>query len=114
MSTMTYKGYSAATWFDARDEIFVGKLQGITDSVTFHADTVNGLNAAMKEAVDDYISCCRKQGGQPNKPYSGKVSLQMPSTLHKDLEKLAREQHVSINEVIVSALKYVITHHAPR
>lgn len=114
MSTMKYKGYSAATWFDSRDEIFVGKLQGITDSVSFHADTVKGLKAAMEEAVDDYLDFCKQQGRKPQKPYSGKVSLQMPGTLHKDLEKLAKDQDTSLNEVIVSALKFVITHHAPR
>lgn len=113
MNTITYKGYSAAVHFDARDGIFVGKVQGIGDSVTFHADTAKGLEDAMREAVDDYLDGCKQSGKTPQKPYSGKVSLRMPSALHKDLAEMAREQKTSVNELIVSALQFVVTHHAP-
>ena len=43
MNTMIYKGQTARVEFDERTDIFVGRLQGITDVVGFHADTFQGL-----------------------------------------------------------------------
>lgn len=57
---MSYKGYFARVEYDAQDEIFFGRLAGITDGVGFHADTVSDLKAAFHEAVDDYVETCAK------------------------------------------------------
>ena len=54
-NTMTYKRQTARIKFDARDNVLVGRLVGITDVVSFHADNVAELRAAFKEAVDDYL-----------------------------------------------------------
>jgi predicted HicB family RNase H-like nuclease len=47
---------------DDDDEIFTGRITGIRDSVSFHADTVKGLQDAFHEAVDDYLETCAKLG----------------------------------------------------
>ncbi|CZT34522.1 type II toxin-antitoxin system HicB family antitoxin [Rhizobium sp. 9140] len=60
MNVMSHKGYFARVEYDAEDEIFFGRLAGITDGVGFHADTVSDLKAAFHEAVDDYIETCAK------------------------------------------------------
>jgi predicted HicB family RNase H-like nuclease len=67
-STMTYKGQTARIEFDARDSIFVGRLVGISDLVSFHADTVADLSADFKEAVDDYLETCEKLGKPLQQP----------------------------------------------
>ena len=36
MNVMTYEGYSARIEFDAEDEIFFGRLAGISDVIGFH------------------------------------------------------------------------------
>ena len=54
MKAMVYKGYAARIEFDGDDEIFFGKIAGIQDSVSFHADFVADLKAAFHAAVDDY------------------------------------------------------------
>ena len=38
MNTMTYNGYHARIEFDAEDELFCGKIAGISDVVGFHGD----------------------------------------------------------------------------
>jgi len=43
MNTMTYREYKARIEFDARDNIFVGRVLGIADSITFHGDRVAEL-----------------------------------------------------------------------
>ena len=60
-STMTYKGQTARIDVDARDSILVGRLVGITDVVSFHADSV----AELRAAVDDYLEACEKIGKVP-------------------------------------------------
>lgn len=55
---MHYKGHAARVAFDAADRIFVGHIAGINDVIGFHADTVDGLEAAFHEAIDDYAATC--------------------------------------------------------
>ncbi|TJW30566.1 MAG: type II toxin-antitoxin system HicB family antitoxin, partial [Mesorhizobium sp.] len=77
MNAMTYRGYSARVDYDDDDEIFFGRIAGIRDGVSFHAETVAGLKAAFHEAVDDYIETCAKIGKSPQKPYSGNLMLRV-------------------------------------
>ena len=58
MNRMTYKGYTARVEFDERDNLLVGRLLGIGDLVSFHANTVADLRAACVEAVEDYLDTC--------------------------------------------------------
>ena len=62
MNTMGYKGWTARIAFDDRSNILVGQVAGITDIVSFHADTVAALRLAFEEAVDDYLETCAKLG----------------------------------------------------
>ena len=61
-NAMVYKGYSARVEYDDADGIFFGRLAGIRDGVSFHADTVERLRAAFREAVEDYVEMCAKVG----------------------------------------------------
>ena len=62
VSTIEYKGYTARVTFDARDAIFIGRVLGVRDIISFHADTVAGLRAAFRVAIDDYLSDCAAMG----------------------------------------------------
>lgn len=57
-----HKGYTGTMEFSAEDKVFFGKVHGITDLVTFEGATVNELETAFKEAVDDYLEICRELG----------------------------------------------------
>ena len=61
-NTLTYSGYSARVEFDAEDRLFVGHIAGIRDIVGFHGASVDELEAAFHEAVDDYLAACEKLG----------------------------------------------------
>ncbi|MFT2211351.1 type II toxin-antitoxin system HicB family antitoxin [Rhizobium giardinii] len=98
MNVLSYKGYSARIEFDAEDEIFFGKLAGITDGVGFHADTVEGLKAAFHEAVDDYIETCATVGKDPQKPYSGKMMFRVDPEVHAQAAKAAELSGKSLNQ----------------
>lgn len=97
-NTMTYKGQIACILFDNRDDIFVGRLVGITDVVSFHGESVAELKAAFHQAVDDYIAACEKLGQTPNKPASGKLMLRVPPAVHSAALTAAQAAGTSLNQ----------------
>lgn len=98
MSTMTHKGYSARIEFDPGDEVFFGRIAGIRDSVSFHADTVADLKAAFLEAVDDYLDLCATTGQAPEKPYSGNLMLRVDPAVHAKAATAAELAGKSLNQ----------------
>ena len=42
-SMLEYKGYHAKIYYDARDDIFVGEVFGLNDSLNFHGSNVQEL-----------------------------------------------------------------------
>jgi predicted HicB family RNase H-like nuclease len=64
---MHYKEYFATIHYSANDDIFHGKLIGITDLVSFEGASVKELRKAFHEAVDDYLETLAQSGNQPKK-----------------------------------------------
>ena len=98
MNVMTHRGYSARVDFDAEDGLFVGHLAGINDVVGFHADSVDGLKAAFREAVEDYVAVCRKAGKTPEKPYSGNLMVRVAPEVHASAVLSAQLAGKSLNQ----------------
>ena len=97
MNTINYKGYAARVEYSDEDDCLVGHIAGINDVVGFHADSVNELHTAFKEAVDDYLQTCKKVGRPPRKPYSGKIMLRVPPEIHARAAMLAEAHGKSLN-----------------
>lgn len=98
MSTISYKGYAARVDFDARDRIFVGRVLGVRDHISFHGETVAKLTKDFHAAIDHYLEVCRKRGEKPHKPYSGKVLLRVPPEIHAAAAIAAEAAGTSLNQ----------------
>jgi predicted HicB family RNase H-like nuclease len=98
MNTMTYAGYSARIEYDPEDRIFVGHLAGIRDIVGFHGSTVDELEAAFHEAVDDYLAACKKLGQSPERPASGRLMLRIDPATHAAALRAAELSGRSLNQ----------------
>ena len=105
MNTMTHQGYSARVEFDAEDRIFVGHVFGIRDIVGFHGASVDELEAAFREAVDDYLAACKKLKQSPDRPYSGRVMLRLPPELHARASAKAQLTGMSFNQWAAQVLE---------
>lgn len=103
-NAMTFKGYTARIEFDAEDRVFFGRLSGIRDIVTFHGATVDELEAAFHEAVDDYLATCVKLGDKPDRPYSGKLTLRIPPSIHAAITTAAETSGKSLNRWVADVL----------
>jgi predicted HicB family RNase H-like nuclease len=104
-NVLKHNGYQARVDFDAEDRIFVGRIVGIDDIVTFHADTVDELVEAFKESLDDYIETCSKIGKNPDRSYSGTVYLRVSEATHANAAKAAELAGKSLNEFGEEALQ---------
>ena len=52
---LEYGEFIGSVHYAAKDDLLFGKIEGITDLVTFEGATVKELRKSFKEAVDDYI-----------------------------------------------------------
>lgn len=105
MNSMNYSGYSARVEFDAVDRLFVGHIVGIRDIVGFHGGSVVELEAAFREAVDDYLAACKKLKQEPNRPFSGRVMLRLPPDVHARASAAAEITGMSFNQWATRALE---------
>ena len=105
MNVMAYRGYAARVELDAQDRIFVGHLAGIRDVVGFHGTSVDELETAFHEAVDDYVAACEKLGRPPEKPFSGRVMFRIDPEVHARAALAAQLAGMSLNQWGEQALR---------
>ncbi len=98
MSSMTYKGYTARIEYDARDNIFVGRLLGVRDIISFHAESVSELQKELELAVNDYLAECAERGVSPEKSASGKLMLRIRPEVHAAASIAAQVAGKSLNQ----------------
>ena len=99
-----YKGYSATVSFDEEALLFYGEVLGIRDVVTFQARTAEELPRTFHDSVDDYLDWCAKDGIDPEKPFSGSLSLRASPELHRRMSDAAARHAKSLNQWMVDAL----------
>jgi len=97
-NTLNYNGFTAKVEFSADDNAFFGRILGVDEIVTFHAETVEELKSSMKESVDFYIEVCERKGKTIKKNYSGKLLFRLPTELHARIAETAAKRGKSINE----------------
>ena len=107
MNAMTHKGYAARVEYDPRDEIFVGRVLGIEDRITFHGAAVATLRREFRAAIDHYLADCAARGRAPQRPYSGKILLRVAPEVHAHAAMMAEAHGKSLNqwaaEILASA-----------
>ena len=104
INSFQYKGYSGHVEFYPEERILHGRVLDIDDIVTFEGTTVDELERAFQESVDEYLAYCAEIGKQPEKPFSGRLNLRMPPNLHRRLHIKAEQTGLSINSLILEAI----------
>jgi predicted HicB family RNase H-like nuclease len=101
---MEYKGYLGMVEYDAEAKIFHGDIINTRDVITFQGTTVNEIERAFKDSIDDYIAWCREDGVEPEKPYSGKFNVRLSPDLHRQIAILAKKRKISLNSFVEKAI----------
>ncbi|MFM5364050.1 type II toxin-antitoxin system HicB family antitoxin [Aeromonas veronii] len=102
---MNYKGFYGSIDHDLDEGVLFGKIECINDLITYEAESVRDLQAAFRDAVDDYIETCKAIGKSPEKPMSGSFNIRIGQDLHKKVFIAATSDGKSINDYIKSALE---------
>ena len=101
---MEYKGYHAKVYFDARDDIFVGEVFGLNDSLNFHGSTVQELKEMFHQSIDNYLELCNKLGEEPEREFKGSFNIRVQPELHRQLAYNALKEGKSLNQYINESL----------
>ena len=101
---MTYQGYTAVVEYDADDHVFYGRVVDLRDVVHFEGRSVEELETAMRETIDDYLAVCAERGREPDRPFSGRVGLWLGTALHRAAATRAAEEGKSLNDLLVEAI----------
>lgn len=62
---LEYKGYQACIEYDVEDNIFIGEVSNIKDSLNFHAESIPEAKIIFEQAIDNYIELCQTIGKAP-------------------------------------------------
>ena len=103
-NVLRYKGYWATVEYDAEDEVLHGKIEGISDLVTFECEEAKDALQEFKAAVDDYEAFCRDLGKAPEKPYSGSFNVRVSPAMHRQICMEAAKRGVTLNKYVSDAL----------
>ena len=103
-SLLEYNGYHATITYDADDELFVGEVFGIADSLNFHGSSIEELKQMFAQTIDNYLDLCKQVGKDPEKEFKGSFNVRIPSELHKKISILAAQQKITLNQYVVNAL----------
>lgn len=108
MITLTHRTangtYVAAVSYEEGDADMHGTITNTRTVLHFAGAAIADLKTAFAETVADYEDWCRARGVEPQKPYSGTLSLRLPPELHRRIAEQAAEAGESINQYIVEKL----------
>ena len=102
---LMYKDYLGSVHFNAEDEVFFGKIEGIDDLVSFEGSSVSELKKSFEDAVEDYIALCKETNKNSEKSYKGSFNVRIPSEMHKKAKRLAIMKGISLNQFVQHAVE---------
>ncbi len=102
---LNYKGYTGRVEYDGDAKIFHGEVLDLNDVITFQGKSVDEIERAFRESIDDYLDFCKSRGESPEKPFSGKFVLRVSPRLHRRLHLKAAEEGKSLNAWLVEQLE---------
>lgn len=105
---MEYKGYIGKVELDSEAGIFHGEVINVRDVITFEGSSVEELNQAFRESVDDYLEFCASRGEEPEKPFSGKFIVRLSPELHRKAFIKARLSEKSLNSWVSEVLEEAV------
>jgi predicted HicB family RNase H-like nuclease len=105
MTTVTFKGYVASVELDIEAGILHGEVINTRSILTFSTADASAIMSEFEATIEDYEQWCVERGVEPEKPYSGTLSLRMGPDLHRALATRATVVGTSLNTFLVSALE---------
>lgn len=72
--------------------------------IIFQGTTVDEVEKEFHASVDDYLGWCKKDGIEPEKPYSGKFNVRISPLFHSQVAIAAKKLNMSLNSFVEKSL----------
>ena len=102
---MTYKNYRAAISYSLEDNLFVGEVIGLTDSLNFHGRSINELKKSFRDCIENYLELCEQIGKKPEKEFTGCFNVRTSSDIHRKAVIYAAEHGITLNQAVCQAME---------
>jgi predicted HicB family RNase H-like nuclease len=104
---LKHEGYIAEIAYEDGDETMHGATINTRALLHFAGRDIAELKAAFADTIADYREWCRERGVEPEKPYSGALSLRIAPDLHRRIAEKAAQAGESVNQFIAERLEEV-------
>jgi len=102
---LKYKGYTGYVEYDDESKIFHGEVLDTKDVITFQGRSVDEIEKAFRESIEDYLDFCAQRNEKPDRPFSGKFVIRMSPKLHHRIYIKAIKEGKSINKWVIDTLE---------
>jgi predicted HicB family RNase H-like nuclease len=100
---LKYRGYFGT--IEADDGVFVGRVTGLRDVITFKGTTFAEVEQAFRDSIEDYLAFCAERGESPDRSYSGKIPLRVSPETHRRAAMHAHAAGMSLNQWIANRIE---------
>lgn len=102
---LSYKGYHASIEYDSDDQLLVGTVFGVRDTLAFHGTSIPEITETFHDCIDTYLQVCAEQGISPDKEFKGSFNVRIPPELHRQAALAAEQEGISLNQWIQQAIQ---------
>jgi len=100
---LEYNGYIGTV--EAEDGVFVGRVAGLRDVITFEGTTFAEVERAFRDSIDDYLAFCAQRGEPADRLYSGRIPLRVSPDTHRRAAMRAQAEGLSLNQWIARRIE---------
>jgi len=104
-----YKGYVGVFEFDEELGQFHGNVVNTQDVISFYGSSVEELKEELKNSVEEYLTFCAEKERDPEKPFSGNLSIRTSPEVHRRIAIQAARRRVSMNSLVESILEQAVS-----
>lgn len=101
---LNYEGYFAEFGYDESADAFHGRVIGLNDVIDFYGRSVDELKAEFRNSINEYINWCREEGEEPEKTWSGKMTLRPTDAQRRRYLVAAAAQKKSVSAWMLETL----------
>ena len=100
---LEYNGYIGTV--EAEDGVFVGRVAGLRDVITFEGTTFAEVERAFRDSIDDYLAFCAQRGEPADRLYSGRIPLRVSPDTHRRAAMRAQAEGLSLDQWIARRIE---------
>jgi predicted HicB family RNase H-like nuclease len=107
-TTKAYRGYTPIMQYSEEDGCFIGEVAGLNlHGISFEGETEEEIRKDFEQSIDFYLATTKN----PEKPFAGRITLQVTPEMHAELFSKARNAGAdSLDAWIVRELQESVLH----